>query len=66
MYIINIYLYFSAPYTPNSDSSNLFPGTWYNTHIDEMHRRKYERKPLNELPGNDCPVKNVQQVIYVL
>ena len=25
----------------------LFPGTWYLTHIDDMHRRRYERKPIS-------------------
>lgn len=36
----------SAPYKPVGPTSNLFPGTWYLTEVDEMHRRKYERVPL--------------------
>ena len=35
-----------APYTPVGSTEDMFPGTWYVTHIDEMHRRTYERKPL--------------------
>ncbi|KAL7643737.1 UNVERIFIED_CONTAM: hypothetical protein RMT77_005743 [Armadillidium vulgare] len=34
-----------VPYTPIADVSCLFPGTWYLSHIDELHRRKYEFKP---------------------
>ncbi|XP_022164022.1 hydroxymethylglutaryl-CoA synthase 2-like [Myzus persicae] len=33
-----------APYTPVSNKDQLFPGTWYLSSIDEMHRRYYERK----------------------
>lgn len=33
-----------APYVPVSDKDDLFPGTWYLSRIDEMHRRYYERK----------------------
>ena len=35
-----------APYTPVGSTEDMFPGTWYITHIDEMHRRTYERNPL--------------------
>lgn len=35
-----------APYTPVGDPEVLFPGTWYLTHIDDMHRRQYKRRPL--------------------
>ncbi|XP_067134383.1 hydroxymethylglutaryl-CoA synthase 1-like [Centruroides vittatus] len=38
-----------APYIPKGNIEDLFPGTWYLTHVDEMHRRQYERKPLIEL-----------------
>ena len=38
----------SAPYKPVGATDHLFPGTWYLTDIDDKHRRKYERKPLNE------------------
>lgn len=33
-----------APYTPVGDTSALFPGTYYLTSIDDMHRRTYARK----------------------
>ena len=39
-------LCFAAPYYPVSTMDHLFPGTWYLTEVDSMHRRKYERKPL--------------------
>ncbi|KAK2164115.1 hypothetical protein LSH36_68g01018 [Paralvinella palmiformis] len=42
-----------APYSPVGSVDNLFPGTWYLTHIDEMHRRKYERKPMMTLSNSD-------------
>ncbi|XP_069160115.1 hydroxymethylglutaryl-CoA synthase 1 isoform X2 [Procambarus clarkii] len=35
-----------APYTPAGIVEVLFPGTWYLTRVDEMHRRQYERRPL--------------------
>lgn len=35
-----------APYTPKSCSKDLFPGTFYLTHIDDAHRRTYERTAL--------------------
>lgn len=34
-----------APYKPVGSIDHLFPGTWYLTEIDGMHRRKYERRP---------------------
>lgn len=34
-----------APYKPIGDVSHFFPGTYYLTEIDEMHRRKYDRTP---------------------
>ncbi|XP_050429911.1 hydroxymethylglutaryl-CoA synthase 1 [Adelges cooleyi] len=33
-----------APYVPIGNKSDLFPGTWYLSSVDEMHRRYYERK----------------------
>ncbi|XP_065214339.1 hydroxymethylglutaryl-CoA synthase, cytoplasmic-like [Planococcus citri] len=33
-----------APFTPSTSTDTLFPGTWYLSHIDEKHRRKYARK----------------------
>ena len=32
-----------APYTPVSDPTELFPGTYYLTAVDDMHRRMYKR-----------------------
>jgi len=32
-----------APYVPVGDRGQLFPGTWFLSSIDEMHRRFYER-----------------------
>lgn len=37
---------FLAPYNPVGPISVLFPGTWYLTEVDSMHRRKYQRRPL--------------------
>ncbi|PVD23118.1 hypothetical protein C0Q70_16381 [Pomacea canaliculata] len=37
-----------APYNPIGSVNVLFPGTWYVTAIDSMHRRKYERRPLSQ------------------
>ncbi|XP_076462936.1 hydroxymethylglutaryl-CoA synthase 1-like [Babylonia areolata] len=36
-----------APYKPVGGVDHLFPGTWYLTEIDSMHRRKYERRPVS-------------------
>lgn len=33
-----------APYVPVSNKEELFPGTWYLSNIDELHRRYYEKK----------------------
>ncbi|XP_022661222.1 hydroxymethylglutaryl-CoA synthase 1-like isoform X2 [Varroa destructor] len=35
-----------APHTPGGSLDGLSGGTWYLTHVDEMHRRTYLRKPL--------------------
>ncbi|XP_064595779.1 hydroxymethylglutaryl-CoA synthase 1-like [Liolophura sinensis] len=52
-----------APYTPVGNTENLFNGTWYLTEVDEMHRRKYERKPVTgateKLSGNGVQVKEL-------
>lgn len=37
-----------APYTPVGSVDDLFPGTWYLTQIDSMHRRTYARKPISD------------------
>ena len=49
-----------APYTPVGSTEDIFPGTWYVTHIDEMHRRAYERKPLGQDNGSNGQVADVQ------
>ncbi|XP_071440219.1 hydroxymethylglutaryl-CoA synthase 1-like isoform X2 [Hetaerina americana] len=36
-----------APYTPSAPVADLFLGTWYLKHVDEKHRRDYERVPLS-------------------
>ncbi|KAM5162801.1 hydroxymethylglutaryl-CoA synthase, mitochondrial [Callospermophilus lateralis] len=33
-------------FSPPGDTNNLFPGTWYLERVDEMHRRKYARRPI--------------------
>lgn len=35
-----------APYEPSGGVDHLFPGTYYLTRIDELHRRFYERIPV--------------------
>ncbi|XP_033637166.1 hydroxymethylglutaryl-CoA synthase 1-like [Asterias rubens] len=40
-----------AKYTPVGSIADLFPGTWYLTYVDEMHRRKYSSKPSSNLPS---------------
>lgn len=57
---------FSAPYNPIGNVEVLYPGTWYVTEIDGMHRRKYDRKPADDesliVP---TPVQNsVSEVSY--
>lgn len=42
-----------APYTPVGDLSTLFPGTWYLSEVDAMHRRKYQRTAL-AASSNPC------------
>lgn len=34
-----------APFLPSAPVDKLFPGTWYLTEVDSMHRRKYARTP---------------------
>ncbi|KAL6044255.1 hypothetical protein STEG23_019935, partial [Scotinomys teguina] len=38
--------YHKVNFSPPGDTSNLFPGTWYLERVDEMHRRKYARRPI--------------------
>ena len=42
----------AAPYSPEGSTEELFPGTWYLTAIDAMHRGVYKRKPLSEKIAN--------------
>ena len=35
----------SAPYTPQRDTAELFPGTYYLANVDAKHRRTYARVP---------------------
>eukprot|EP00092_Neocalanus_flemingeri_P028609 GFUD01031066.1.p1 GENE.GFUD01031066.1~~GFUD01031066.1.p1 ORF type:complete len:483 (+),score=100.87 GFUD01031066.1:230-1678(+) len=36
----------SAPFVPVGSVSGMFPGTWYLTSTDDMHRRLYDRVPM--------------------
>lgn len=38
-----------APYAPTGSLSDLFPGTFYLTNVDEKHRRTYERVPVDSV-----------------
>ncbi|XP_048207842.1 hydroxymethylglutaryl-CoA synthase, mitochondrial [Perognathus longimembris pacificus] len=38
--------YHKVNFSPPGDTNNLFPGTWYLERVDEMHRRKYARRPM--------------------
>uniref|UniRef100_A0A8C0WP41 Hydroxymethylglutaryl-CoA synthase n=1 Tax=Castor canadensis TaxID=51338 RepID=A0A8C0WP41_CASCN len=38
--------YHKVNFSPPGDTNNLFPGTWYLERVDEMHRRKYARRPV--------------------
>lgn len=42
-----------APYTPVGSTEGLFPGTWFLTEVDTMHRRKYDRVPLVQIPNGN-------------
>lgn len=42
-----------APYTPVGSTEGLFPGTWFLTEVDSMHRRKYDRVPLVQIPNGN-------------
>ena len=43
----------AAPYTPVGSTTELFPGTWFLTHVDDKHRRQYERHPLQSHGAGD-------------
>lgn len=36
----------TANFSPPGDTNSLFPGTWYLERVDELHRRKYARRPI--------------------
>uniref|UniRef100_A0A2K5VHK3 Hydroxymethylglutaryl-CoA synthase n=1 Tax=Macaca fascicularis TaxID=9541 RepID=A0A2K5VHK3_MACFA len=38
--------YHKANFSPPGDTNSLFPGTWYLERVDELHRRKYARRPI--------------------
>jgi len=40
----------SAPFLPAGSVEGMFPGTWYLTGTDDMHRRSYDRVPLIAAP----------------
>ena len=43
----------SVPYGPAGEVESMFPGTWYLTHIDEMHRRTYDRVPVGSFTNGN-------------
>ncbi|XP_071836385.1 hydroxymethylglutaryl-CoA synthase 1-like isoform X2 [Apostichopus japonicus] len=47
-----------AKYSPIGSTEELFPGTWYLSYVDEMHRRKYSRTDGSILSNSN----KVQQV----
>ncbi|KAM5256015.1 hydroxymethylglutaryl-CoA synthase, mitochondrial isoform 1-T1 [Ctenodactylus gundi] len=38
--------YHKVNFSPPGDTNSLFPGTWYLERVDDMHRRKYARRPV--------------------
>ncbi|KAH9489821.1 Hydroxymethylglutaryl-CoA synthase, cytoplasmic [Bulinus truncatus] len=54
-----------APYNPVGSVSVLFPGTWYLTEVDNMHRRKYERSTLMHCEQGDVCMTEVKQVSHI-
>jgi len=43
----------SVPYEPAGEVESMFPGTWYLTHIDEKHRRTYDRVPVGSFTNGN-------------
>ena len=43
----------SVPYGPAGEVESMIPGTWYLTHIDEMHRRTYDRVPVGNFTNGN-------------
>jgi len=43
----------SVPYGPAGEVESMFPGTWYLTNIDEMHRRTYDRVPVGSFTNGN-------------
>jgi len=43
----------SARFEPQGQVEGMFPGTWYLTNIDNMHRRTYDRVPLHHANGTN-------------
>ncbi|KAL2771946.1 hydroxymethylglutaryl-CoA synthase, mitochondrial isoform 2 precursor [Daubentonia madagascariensis] len=40
------HFYHKVNFSPPGDVNSLFPGTWYLDQVDELHRRKYARRPV--------------------
>ncbi|XP_012617316.2 hydroxymethylglutaryl-CoA synthase, mitochondrial [Microcebus murinus] len=38
--------YHKVNFSPPGDINSLFPGTWYLEQVDQLHRRKYARRPI--------------------
>ncbi|ELU04623.1 hypothetical protein CAPTEDRAFT_155025 [Capitella teleta] len=49
-----------APYSPVGSTEKMFPGTWFLTHVDDKHRRQYERKPLQPVFTNGSNGETVE------
>jgi len=43
----------SAPFVPQGNVKGMFPGSWFLTNIDEMHRRTYDRVALPYTNGSN-------------
>merc|ERR1719322_2069484 len=43
----------SAPFVPQGNVKGMFPGSWFLTNIDEMHRRTYDRVSLPYTNGTN-------------
>ncbi|XP_070564130.1 hydroxymethylglutaryl-CoA synthase 1-like isoform X2 [Ptychodera flava] len=52
-----------ANYSPVGSADHLFPGTWYLTHVDAMHRRQYERTPLVPKADHVIPTEIMDSTI---
>ncbi|XP_072173257.1 hydroxymethylglutaryl-CoA synthase 1-like [Diadema setosum] len=52
-----------AKYTPQGSITDLFPGTWYLTYVDEMHRRQYNRSPVSQQVSADQSSQIIEDAV---